>query len=89
MNASFCLPHHVAVSAFIFVEACVRVLIGCVAMGSAVFFILRSRLLLYSAGTGVNKEQVVLSGFSVRLLCFVQAKTVCMVVCISLLHSCV
>ena len=36
---------------------------GCVAMGSAVLFILRSRLFLYSAG----------SGFSVRLLCF--AKT--------------
>ena len=41
---------------------------GCVAMGSAVLFILRSRLLLYSAGSGVNKVQVVLSGFSVRVL---------------------
>ena len=40
---------------------------GCVAMGSAVLFILRSRLLLYSAESGV---QVVLSGFSVRLFCF-------------------
>ena len=38
---------------------------GCVAMGSAVLFILRSRLLLYSAGSGVNRGQVVLSGFSV------------------------
>ena len=28
--------------------------IGCVAMGSAVLFILRSRLLLYSAGSGVK-----------------------------------
>ena len=28
---------------------------GCVAMGSAVLFILRSRLLLYSAGSGVNR----------------------------------
>ena len=36
---------------------------------------LRSRFLLYSAGSGVNKVQVVLSGFSVRLFCFVQAKT--------------
>ena len=44
-------------------------------MGSAVLFILRSRLLLYSAGSGVNRVQVVLSGFSVRLFCFVQAKT--------------
>ena len=28
---------------------------GCVAMGSAVLFILRSRLLLYSARSGVNR----------------------------------
>ena len=42
---------------------------GCVAMGSAVLFILRSRLLLYSAGSGVNRVQVGLSGFSVRLFC--------------------
>ena len=41
---------------------------GCVAMGSAVLFILRSRLLVYSAGSGVNRVQVVLSGFRVRLL---------------------
>ena len=41
----------------------------CVAMGSVVLFILRARLLLYSAGSGVNRVQVVLSGFSVRLFC--------------------
>ena len=46
--------------------------IGWFAMGSAVLFILRSRLLLYSAGYGVNRVQVVLSGFSVKLSCFVQ-----------------
>ena len=40
---------------------------GCVAMGSAVLFILKSRLLLYSAGSGVNRVQVVLSRFRVRL----------------------
>ena len=57
---------------------------GCVALGSAVLFILRSRLLLYSAGSGVNRVQVVLSGFSVRLFCLF----VGMVVCISWLHSC-
>ena len=34
---------------------------GCVAMGSIVLFILRSRLLLYSAWSGVNRLQVVLS----------------------------
>ena len=32
---------------------------GCVAMRSAVLFIFRSRLLLYSAGSGVNRVQVV------------------------------
>ena len=32
---------------------------GCATMGSAVLFILRSRLLLYSAGSGVNRVQVV------------------------------
>ena len=39
----------------------------CVAMGSAVLFIWRSRLLLYSAGSAMNREQFVLSGFSVLL----------------------
>ena len=48
---------------------------GCVAMCSAVLFILRSRLLVYSAGSGVNTVQVALSGFSVRLVWFVKAKT--------------
>ena len=46
--------------------------LGCVAMASAVLFICRSRLFLYSAGSGVNRMQVVLSGFNVRLLCIVQ-----------------
>ena len=32
---------------------------GCVAMGSVLLFIVRSRLLLYSAGSGVNRVQVV------------------------------
>ena len=45
--------------------------------GYAVLFISRSRLLLYSAGPGVIRVQVGLSGFSVRLLCLVQAKTLC------------
>ena len=61
---------------------------GCDAMGSALLFIVRSRLLLYSAGSGVNRVQVVLSGFSKRLFCFVQAKTLFMYgVCISWLNS--
>ena len=62
--------------------------VECVVMVSVVLFILRFRLLLYSAGSGVNRVQVVLSGLNVRLLCFVQTKTVCMVVCISWLYSC-
>ena len=45
---------------------------GCVATGGAVLFIVSSRLIVYSAGSGVKRVQVVLSGFSVRLLCFVQ-----------------
>ena len=39
------------------------IIVGCVAMGSAVLFIFRSRLLLYSTGSGVNKVQVLLSGY--------------------------
>ena len=66
---------------------------GCVAMRSAVLLISRTRFLLYSAGSGVNRVQVVLSGFSVRLFCFVQAKTLCMYGCMyffaSLVFVCV
>ena len=70
---------------------------GCVAMGSALLFIVRSRLLVYSAGSGVNRVQVVLSGISKRLFClelvrgcFVLSRQklyVGMVVCIYWLHS--
>ena len=61
---------------------------GCVAMGSALLCILRSRLLVYSAGSVVNRVQVVLSGFSKRLFCFAHAKLYLgMVVYISWLHS--
>ena len=57
---------------------------GCAAMGSAVLFILRSRLLLFSAGSVVNRVQVVLSGFSVRLFVLYRQKLyIGMVVCIS------
>ena len=61
--------------------------IGCVAMGIAVLFILMSRLLVYSAGSGVNRVLVVLSGFSVGLLCFVQAKSLCRYGCMYLLAA--
>ena len=58
-----------------------------VAMGSALLCILRSRLLVYSAGSGINRVQVVLSGFSMRLFCFVQAKTFCRYGCIYFLAA--
>ena len=60
---------------------------GCVAMGSALLCIFRSRLLVYSAGYGVNRVQVVLSGFSMRLFCFVQATTFCRYGCIYFLAA--
>ena len=41
--------------------------LGCVAMGSALLCILMSRLLVYSSGSGVNRVQVVSSGFSMKL----------------------
>ena len=48
----------------------------CVAIGSTVLFV-RSRLMVYSAGSGVKRVQVVLSRFNNGLFCFVQAKTLC------------
>ena len=45
---------------------------GCVAMGSAVLFIRRSRLLVYSADSGMNRVQVVLSRFACD--CYVLSK---------------
>ena len=65
---------------------------GCVDIRSAVLFIFRFRLLVYSAGFGVNRVQLVLSGFSVRLFCFVLAKTLsrygCMYVLAALVLVC-
>ena len=59
-------------------------------MGSAGFFSHSSHIFIYSVGYGVNRVQVVLSGFSVRLLCFGKAKLyVGMAVRMSCLHSCV
>ena len=64
-------------------------LLGAVAMSGAVLFILRSRFLLYSAGSRVNRGQAVLSGFSVGLFYFVQVESLCRyVLCISWLHLC-
>ena len=74
MSVSFCLYHHVAVSAFMICRglcACTEMLwmgvlnvsfgskvrpitFGCIAMGSTLLFIVRSRLLVYAAGSGVN-----------------------------------
>ena len=44
-------------------------------------------MFLYSAGSGVNKVQVVLSGFSVRLFCYVQSNTLCMNGCMNFLAA--
>ena len=102
MSVSFCLPHPVAVSAFMICRglyACTEMVwmcllyvsfgfkvrsrtFGCVVMGSALSCIYRSRLLVYSAGSGMNRVQVVLFGFSVRLYCLVQVKTFCRYGCI-------
>ena len=60
---------------------------GCVVMGSAMLFILRPRLLLYYTWSGVNRVQVVLSGFSVRLFCFIQAETLCRYGCMYFLAA--
>ena len=64
-----------------------QIAFGCVAMGTAVLFILRSRLLLYSIGSGENRVHIVLSGFSVRLFCFVQANTLCRYGCMYFLAA--
>ena len=45
------------------------------------------RLILYSAGSVVNRVQVVLSGFSVILLYFVQTKTLCRYGCMYFLAA--
>ena len=80
MSVSFCLPHPVAVSVFMICRGlcdCTEMLwmcvlyvsfgskvrprtFGCVAMGSALLFIVR---------LGVNRVQVVLSGFSKMFFC--------------------
>ena len=48
----------------------------CDSMTGAMLFILRSKLLVYYAGSVVNIIQFVLSVFSVKLLCF--AQNICM-----------
>ena len=79
MSVSFCLPHPVAVSAFMICRglcACTEMLwmcvlyvrfgckirpriFGCITMGSVLLCIFRTRLFVYSAGSGVNRVQVV------------------------------
>ena len=54
-------------------------------MRSAASFIFRSRLLLYSAGSGVNRVQVVLSGVSVLFF----PGNNCMYVCLGCTRPCV
>ena len=49
--------------------------------------IVRYIVIVYSAGSGVNRVQVVLSRFSMRLFCFVQANTLCRYGCMYFLAS--
>ena len=83
MSVSFCLPHPVAVSAFMICRglcACTEMLwmcvlyvnfgskvrprtFGCVAMGSALLFIVRSRLLVYSLITHCMQIQIKITIF--------------------------
>ena len=56
-------------------------------MGSALLCIVRARLLAYSAGSDMNRVQVVMSGFSMRLFCFVQTKTLCRYGCMYFLTA--
>ena len=103
MSVSFYLPHPVAVGAFMICRglyACTEMWM-CVLFWvygktqniwvrcSALLCILSSILLVYSAGSGVNRVHVILSGFSMRLFwVFSRQKLyVCMVVYISWLHS--
>ena len=44
-------------------------------------------MLIHSAGSGVNRVQVVLHGFSVRLFCFVQVNTLCRYDCMYFLAA--
>ena len=60
---------------------------GCVAMGSALLFIVRSILFVYSAGSGVNRVQVVLSGFSESFFLFCPGKTLCRYGCMYFLAA--
>ena len=107
MSVSFCLPHPVAVTAFMVYRglcACTEMLgmcvlyvsfgakvrpitFGCVTMGSALLCIFRSRLHVYFVGSGVNRVQVVLSGFNMKLFCFVQEKTLCRYGCMYFLAA--
>ena len=87
MSVSFCLPHPVAVSGFRIFKglcACTEMLwmyVLYVSFGSKI------RLLVYSEGSGVNRVQVVLSGFSKMVFCFVQAKTLCRYDCMYFLAA--
>ena len=96
MSISFYFLHTVAVSVFMICRglcACTEMFWMCVlyvSLGALPWVVLvcfRYILLLYSAGSGVNKVQVVLFGFSVILFCFVQEKTVCRYGCIYFLAA--
>ena len=56
---------------------CIDLVCGCVFMGRVVLSICRYGLVLYSAGSGVNSVQVVLSELTMRLLSFVHVCNCC------------
>ena len=77
-----------------FVMQMLYVCVLCASCGSSQLCILHdlqivnaARLLLYSAGSGVNRMQIVLSGFSVRLFCFVHEFFLCRYGCIYFLAA--
>ena len=87
VNTAFCMTCSLLMLAVSFGSKVRPRTFGCVALGSALFFIVRSRLLVYSAGSGMNRVHVVLSGFSKRWFCFVQAKTLCRYGCMYFLAA--
>ena len=61
----------------------------CVAMCRTLWIMLRSRLPIYSAGSGVNRVKVVMSGFSVWLFHFCLFSYGCMYFFAALVLVCV
>ena len=77
MSVSFCLPHPVAVSAFIICKglcSCTEMLWMCVLYVSYGSKVKPRTFGCVARGSGVNRVAVVLTGFSMSLFCFGQEK---------------